>query len=501
MGKRAGPDIRHAGLVVFASHVLSAFTGLLFTLMVTRTLPEADFGVWQNIGDLVFYFTVLENVMPFWAKRFVARGFEGSGKTGVLCSLVLGSAVALVYGLAAPFMMALMGVGGSYMLPYMLISVQVFEIYAIRGLRSVLHPMRPEAVGYAIMVKEGVKLAVAFFLVFQYRLGLLGAICSVLVAQAAQIAFSSLMARPFLKGSFRASYVREWLKGSFLPIYSFIGQRVPPFSLIVLFSLAGEVARGYYGAAQTIGMMIFNTSFLAYALYPRLLAQEGPSGSGGGSEDVEKALRLVLMFAIPMTVGAMLLSDLLTAILKASYGAAWLVLTALAPYYALRSLSFVFESVVSGSERVDAKARIPARKLVRTKLFALYTIPYVYGAIMIALAFLLVPTARDALDASLRVALLFTASSAASTLATYFLARRSMDFPFPLDALAKCLIASAVMAIPLVVLPHAPFRLYWATTLVVIGALTYSAVLLAIDREARDLIKALLRAMLPKLRR
>jgi len=495
MSEQRRRDIRHAGLVVFASHVLSAFTGLAFTLMVTRSLSEADFGVWQNTADLMFYFTVLDNVMPFWAKRFVARGFEGSGKTGIFCNLALGSFMAILYGLLVPTMMALMGVGGTYMLPYLLISIQVFEIYVIQGIRAILHPMRPEAVGYGIMIKEGTKLISAFFLILQLNLGLIGAICSTILAQVAQTTFIAIVASRFIKGPLKPSYVREWLKGSFLPIYNFMGRRVPPFSLIILFSLAGEVARGYYGAAQAIGMVILYTSSLAYALYPRLLAEGSSPGSEGASSDVEKSLRLVLTFAIPMTVGAMLLSDLLTAILKVSYRAAWLVLIALAPYYALRALSTVFEAVVSGSERVDARARIPVRELVKTRLFKLYTLPYIYGAAMVGLAFFLIPSAQDPLDASLRLAFLFTGSSIASTLATYALAKRSLAFRFPLDALAKCLLASAIMAIPLIALPHTPFRLYWTGVLVVVGALTYIAILITIDHETRALLKALLKAL------
>jgi len=489
------PDLRRPGVVVFTSHLLSAFTGLLFTLMVTRELGT-EFGVWQNIGDLVFYFTALENIVPFWAKRFVARGFEGSGRTGLACSLALGTSIAAIYGLAVPYLMALMGVGGSFWLPYALVAIQIFEIYVLRGLGATLHPRRPEAVGYAIMVKEFTKLAAAFFLVLQYGLGLLGAVCSVLLAHAAQVGFSFLMAKPFLTGRFNSAYAKEWLKGSFVPIYSFVGRRMYTIVLFILFATAGEVARGYYGAAQVIGMMIFNTSFLAYALYPRLLSESGGSSSSSpASRDIETALKLVLMFSIPMTVGAIVLSDLLLAVLNVAFKPAWPVLIVLAPYYALQSLSTVFWSVVVGSERVDAQARIPVRRLVRTRLFALYTVPYICNSAMIPLALWLIPAAPDALEASLRTAFLFVAYSIALTGATYSLARRSMSFSFPLGSTAKYALAAAAMAIPLVLLPHEPLRIYWALTLVAIGTSIYVGVLLALDEETRGLLRELLRAL------
>ncbi|RLI09789.1 hypothetical protein DRO33_06315, partial [Candidatus Bathyarchaeota archaeon] len=494
MGSRSRPSLGYSGFVVFTSHVLSAVTGLLFTMMVMRALSEADFGVWQNMSDLVFYFTVLENVVPFWAKRFVARGFEGSGRTGLLCSFIMGISVAALYGILAPFLMALMGVGGTYLLPYMLISIQVFEIYVLRGLGAVLHPNRPQAIGYAIMVKELTKLAVGFCLVFWSGLGLLGVVISVLSAHAAQVTFSFLMARGFLGGGLRWSYVREWAKGSFLPVYNFLGQRLPTLALLALFTYAGDVARGYYGAAQAVGLMIFYTSYMAYALYPRLLAETGGGGLGSGPEDVEKALKLVLMFAIPMTVGAMLIPDVILAGLFRPYAVAWPVLIFLAPFYALRSLTTVLGSVVSGTEKVDAKARVPVKELVRTRLFAYYSLFYATGSYLVVLSFILLPMAPTPLDAAISLAILSLGISATNLCAVYLLAKRCLDFSFPWSSVARYALAAGVMALVLAVLPHVR-RLSYAIMLVGAGGATYLAVLLAIDREARELLGALFKIL------
>jgi len=492
MGPRGSrPSLGYAGFVMFAAHILSAATGLLFTIMVVRSLTQAEFGIWQNMGDLVFYFTVLENVVPFWSKRFVARGFEGSGKTGLACSTLLGASVALLYGVLAPLIMSIMGVGGSYLLPYMLISIQVFEIYVLRGLGAVLHPNRPQAVGYAIAVKEITKLVAGFIFLLKLGLGLLGVVLSVLLAHAVQLTFNFLMARGFLGGDFNWSYVREWGKGSFLPIYSFFGQRIPTLALFVLFAYAGDVARSYYGAAQAVGVVVFYSSFMAYALYPRLLAGTG-QGRSSGPEDVERSLKLVLMFAIPLTLGAILIPDLLLAGLfrRPEYVAACPVLMVLAPYYAFASLTSVMGSIVSGTEKVDAKAEVPVRELVRTRLFAYYSLFYATGAYLVALSLLFIPSSPGPLDAALTLALLSLGVSVANFTVVYALARRCMEFSFPWRSTARYALASGAMCLALLFLPRI-YRLSYALLAVGLGGVIYVALLSAIDKEARELLRTL----------
>ena len=57
--------------------------------MVTRTLSEHNFGVWQNVGDVIGYLTIFSTVIPPWAMRYASRGFSGSAKTGLIVNLAL----------------------------------------------------------------------------------------------------------------------------------------------------------------------------------------------------------------------------------------------------------------------------------------------------------------------------------------------------------------------------------------------------------------------------
>ncbi|MDH5770242.1 MAG: hypothetical protein OEZ25_03000, partial [Candidatus Bathyarchaeota archaeon] len=183
-----------------------------------------------------------------------------------------------------------------------------------------------------------------------------------------------------LKESVRWSYLKEWLKVSPINIYSVVGSRIAAFTLIFLFVHGGELARAYYGAAATFANVAGYSSLLAFALYPRLL-------SGSSSEDVSVSLRLVMMLAIPMTTGVMVLSDSYLTILKVDFAEARPVLLLLAISALCLTLSQVFNSVALGTERVDAKAKIAFRELVRSRLFLLFTLPYIESVVTLPATF------------------------------------------------------------------------------------------------------------------
>jgi O-antigen/teichoic acid export membrane protein len=131
----------------------------------------------------------------------------------------------------------------------------------------------------------------------------------------------------------------------------------------------GELARAYYGAALTFATVVSYSSYLAYALYPRLLSKNS-------LEDVTTSLRMVLMSSIPMTVGAITLSHPYLAILNPLYLDARLILMLLSLNSACSNLASIFTSIVMGREQLDVEAKIVFKDLVKSGLFLVYSLPY-----------------------------------------------------------------------------------------------------------------------------
>ena len=209
---------------------------------------------------------------------------------------------------------------------------------------------------------------------------------------------------------------------------------------------------------------------------------------------------MVLMAAIPMTTGAMVLSDSYLTILKLVYRDAAPVLLLLSMHVLCLSLSQVFNTVVIGTERLDAKAKIPFRRLTKSRLFQIFTLPYIQSAITLpATFFALFYIAKTQLEAATYLALISLIVGLAMLLCRYIIARKCLTFNFPWKNVAKYVIASAVMAAPLLVIPH-PTRLLLTVGLTVLGGIIYFAILATIDRATKELIKSILNEIKFKLR-
>ena len=71
------------GLIAFGTSIITVITGLMFALIITRTLTPEEFGTWNVILSLVSYSLIIEPMISWWTTRDVARG-EEIGKTAVI---------------------------------------------------------------------------------------------------------------------------------------------------------------------------------------------------------------------------------------------------------------------------------------------------------------------------------------------------------------------------------------------------------------------------------
>jgi O-antigen/teichoic acid export membrane protein len=483
----AKSDIRlkYSGMVVFTSYLLSVATGLAFLLMITRSVSTEEFGIWGNLLDLFSYFIMMAGILPFWITRFVTREQAGSARTGLIANMLMSIAVTAIYLALVPTILSVLQISSIYAILYVVISIQIVEQYTISALEAVLYAKKPQTIGYGLLISEVCKVILGFALILELKLGLQGALYSVIISLLVQVAFYIRLTAKEFKESVRWSYLKEWLKVSPINIYSAVGNKIAAFTLILLFVYGGELARAYQGAAAIITNIIGYSSLLAFALYPRLL-------SGSSSEDVSISLRLVLMFAVPMTAGVIVLSDSYLTILEVVYAEARPVLLLLAISVLCLTLSQVFNAVVLGTEKVDAKAKIAFRELIKSRLFLLFTLPYIESAVTLpATFFVLTSIAKTSLESATYFALISLLANSAMLVVRYAIARKCLAFHFPWSCISKYALASVVMATVLLVIRH-PTRLLTTVAFTLLGAVIYLAILTSIDNEAKSLVKSIL---------
>ena len=76
--------------------LLTVITGLVFTIILTRTLDPVEFGTWGVITVLFLGVLQIEPIISYWVTREVARGLE-SAKTAIFSSGIFSSIGIIIY--------------------------------------------------------------------------------------------------------------------------------------------------------------------------------------------------------------------------------------------------------------------------------------------------------------------------------------------------------------------------------------------------------------------
>jgi O-antigen/teichoic acid export membrane protein len=474
--------VQYSGLIIFAAQIVSIATGVVFTLLLTRNMSKPEYGIWSNVFDLMGYFTIFSGMFPFWVTRFVARGKEGSIKTGVLANLIVSSAVLVAYFPLVSLATGIFKISGAYVLVYFIGSIQIINLYMISILESCLRATIPQAIGYGLLIEESCKVILAYILIARMGQLFLGAMASLILGASVQTLFYLRLVIKNFKPRIQWNYLKQWLKGSTAIIYNAVGSQLLAFTIILLFVYAGQEARGDYQAAATFANLVGYSSFLAFALYPKMLAKNS-------LEDVASSFKMVLMFAVPMAAIVMAMAPSLLTVLKVSYSEATPVLILLTLDAVVLTLSQFYTSLIFGVEKLDEKAEIPLKKLAKSRIFKVFTLPYAQAAVALPTVYYILTrsTTGQSVQTVVAVATIGIVVHSGALLGLYAIMRRSVKVPFPWRNMAKYLLAATVPAVALYLIPH-PTTLLLTAGMAVGGMAVYAMVLVAIDREARALI-------------
>jgi hypothetical protein len=444
-------------------------------------MDTSEYGIWTNIFDYTGYFMLFSSVLPFWATRFMARGKEGTVKTGALGQLSIALVSVLVYVPVIVLISNAIGTG-SYWLIYLVSGLYIFNFYLVTVFESVLRSMKPQVIGYGLLIEEVVKVAVALVLVIGFNQLFLGAMLALVVSGLVQVLYYVRLLSGEFKQKANWGYLKEWLKGSAAIAYSAVGAQLVSFVLILLFLYGGSNTRAFYQAALTFTNIIGYSASLAFALYPKLLAKTCPD------EDVGASFSTVLMFAIPLSTITMVMSMSFLTILNISYSVAWPVLIALTIDTLVVLISQFYSSYLIGAEAFDSEGKISLAKLVRSKIFKVFSITYVQAVIALPLAYFvltLMPVAGS-VQAVVYVITILIGVHLSTLIGLYLTMRSSIRLPVSGKGIAKYILSSFLMGTILFLLPNTSTLTFTAAK-AILGFAIYAALLLAIDKQAREL--------------
>ncbi len=450
-------------------------------------MQTEEFGAWTFIFYLTGLFALVNQLFPFWATRFVARNKEGAVKTAVTANLMVAGIATAAYLLTVSVFLNALHITSVELGIYLIAAIQIINTYLVAAFEACLRAVKPQATGYGLLVEEAVKLALAYSIFLVANNLFLGAIVGIVAGASVQALFYGWLLRDYLHQKVHWGYLREWLRGGSVAfIYNAVGSQLLNFVFYVLVLFGGEAALGDYQAALIFSAIIGYASSLSFALYPKMLAENCP-------EDVAASFRNTLMLALPMAVVALTMSTSLLTILKASYAPASPVLILLTADAMVVLVSQFYTQCLMGTETLDVEGKISIHQLMQSKIFKVFTLSYVQAAIALPTVYILLTRVplTDAVQAAEYVSVVYIVVHAVTIVALYALMHREFRVTIAWISVAKYMLAAFIAAIVLLVLPQTT-TLLATFSKVLIGIGVYAAILLAIDADARTLVKQII---------
>jgi len=285
-------DIRvtYSGLISFLVRISSVFTGIIFTLIVTRRLSEEEFGSWSLIGGLLLYVVTVDYVISYWITREVARG-ENSGKTALASGCVLSIGGVVAYLIIAYYVSQQSDAN----LGLLLFAGILIPLMFINDVIQYLNlGWKPQVISYALLVSEITKVPAGLAFVYFLDLGVEGAILATFVAYLSSIFINIWFARQKLKNKFQRLYIKKWFRLSWLPLYQSIPNLAFVSDVVIFSVITGSVIGvAYMTAARAISNVVMHAGAISDAVYPKLIG-------GGIDEHFQENLIKVLYFSIPL---------------------------------------------------------------------------------------------------------------------------------------------------------------------------------------------------------
>ncbi|MEM4489363.1 MAG: hypothetical protein QXK88_11345 [Desulfurococcaceae archaeon] len=387
------------GTIHFASNIYSLFTGLAFTVVVTRSLTVYDFGFWTMISQYLVYTAIpLSNIASFWIVRYAARGFKQALKSGLIFGLALSSIGLLLYLLVA----LLANRSFSQSLFILLLAAPQAVTYILLGaLSSAVTGISPVHIGISSAIFETSKVLLAYSSVRILKMGLIGAVISVVIAQVIQVIYLLIILQKYIKHeSIDHSLIKKWFKLSWLPAYGLLSGLIGGFDVLIARIISSTDALvGVRNVAGIAGSFPKYASSLSLSLYPRSLST---LNSKDWERDVEESLRFMSLIAIPIAFGNIALMDLLLEIFGKKYVDAYLAGIVLTFSSLIGLMNSIIDPILLGSETIDLKDEAIFKEYLRSRIFRLITLNHLSAiTYLIAVTIAIVPYAGDVYQAAL----------------------------------------------------------------------------------------------------
>jgi hypothetical protein len=492
--------VTYSGLIALVVSLIGVVTGIIFVILITRTLTPVEFGLWTLLGSVVSYVLVIDPIVTYWSTRQVARG-ENIGKSSISVAGLFSITGVLVYFLIGSYLSDSLE---SNFLIFAIASLLIPLMFLNTNLNSLCLGKKPQAVSYGLIIFETTKIPLALLFVISLELGVIGVLVATIGANVFKFIVLLIFAREQLHGSLQRSIMKFWFKMSWLTIFQSSSGLIYKLDVLI-FSLLTQslIGLAYWGVSQTASSLITHSQTMSQALYPKLLA-------GGKKEIFEKNFQQFMYFSIPFLCASIIFAKPLLHILNPVYTDGIYVVI----FVALRSFTDIirslFFSLISAYDTVDVDKQTSVKLYFKSKLFLLPTLIYIlccsYIAILtIFLLFFKTPEMNDIFLVTVWgiIALVVTIPFA---IYGYVASKKQYNICLPYIPILKYLIAASISSVVIYFI-SLDFLTYpdeilqfipELSILLLFGGILYFGLTYLIDFDTRKLFKSIFNEILKR---
>lgn len=300
------------------------------SFILVRKLPVSDYAIYQMLTKRMYMYLMFPVVIAsYWAYRYLAQGVKGSFKTFMLFAIA-SSLASLVLGAAQ-----LCSMGFSIVISLVLgMCVSLIVLY--NGILSVLTGMYPRMASYSGIIRNLVyvgSIVVATY-VFGLHLVLAGVAC--IVSLIIGIAMLILPSTSLLRERLCRQCIREWVRGSWLPMLGWFAGFVANLDVVVVSTLASERIVAAFFALTLVPRMV--VEIIAWG-FGHLQAYVLKTYDIVSAVDASRLLTALMAFAVGYTIA-------LPEQIAAFSGAKYLYAAIALPFLAIPQLLYVLNDAV-----------------------------------------------------------------------------------------------------------------------------------------------------------
>ena len=369
----SGIRVTYTGLISLIGGIISIFTGVIFTLIITRTVTAEEYGTWGLIIGLITYVMLIGPVVSYWSTRDTARNIQ-SGKTAILSSMLLSIGAVSIYIVISYLMSNYTNVEQNVLLFAAILIPTMF----INGILVAINlGWKPHAISYGTLAYGISSIPLALFLIYYLNFGVTGIIISVFLANIVSIIILFYYAKEKIVNRFNKAFLKKWLKFSWIPIYPGIAVLVAGFEISIFTIITGSfIGLAFWTAAMVFPAMISHTGLISRAIYAKLLEEKT-------KEFMSENLTLVFYFGIILISLVITFARPALYALNPIYEIAFPVAIIMSFEVFLSVFTNIFLLSLAGIERVDKFENSTFKDYLKSKLFLPQTIRLIQTCIYV----------------------------------------------------------------------------------------------------------------------